>query len=504
MNQKGFVSVFLIILVVALAGIGGYFAFTKLSPRTQPLPSTQNSTQNSEKPLLNNTGEVKFMSVTECESVTDQEKSQCYNKLGQINKSVADCDKIGFFGYKNYCYEGVAIGTQDNKVCDKINNPSQPKADIDSCYEKVAIFSGDLKECDKLKNPDRWQYAWEYCYAGIAATKKDITICQQLTSEKPYCIVGVAVAKQDIALCGQAHFGSNYDEYEKASSCYEPIAVAKKDKSVCDNLKQGASRDSCYSKVAVAKGDASDCEKLPNTPPGNSKYDPARDYCFYGLATKTTNDSLCEKISPGTEKDACYQSIGQKKLDIAICDKITDAETKGTCYYRVAIDAKNIAVCDKWALLPTIKIIPNAKNVCYQAVSGGKLSSPTSNANNSNADPLLRARNEQRFSNVNALAKAIGKRAADNQGVFEKNCIAGPVPTTPAKMASGGSGNYNIAPCLVPLYISLIPNDPAIPNGHYTDSTDYDSNYYIVRNAATGRITVSAPGAEGQPISVEQ
>ncbi len=51
MNQKGFASIVLIILIVALVGIGGYFAFTKLNPRQQQLPPAQTSRQNSPKPL---------------------------------------------------------------------------------------------------------------------------------------------------------------------------------------------------------------------------------------------------------------------------------------------------------------------------------------------------------------------------------------------------------------------------------------------------------------------
>lgn len=116
------------------------------------------------------------------------------------------------------------------------------------------------------------------------------------------------------------------------------------------------------------------------------------------------------------------------------------------------------------------------------------------------ARQFAQARNTQRFSNVNAILNSIGQRAADNQGVFEKNCAALAIPTTSTVMSSAA---YDIAPCVVPTYISLLPFDPSAVGAHYTDNTDYDSGYNVVRDATTGRITVSAPAFElGQPIAI--
>ncbi len=118
------------------------------------------------------------------------------------------------------------------------------------------------------------------------------------------------------------------------------------------------------------------------------------------------------------------------------------------------------------------------------------------------ARQFAQARNTQRFSNINAILNSIGQRAADNQGVFEKNCPAGAIPTTATNMANG-AGNYDIAGCVVPTYISLLPFDPSATGAHYTDNTDYSSGYNVLRDATTGRITVSAPAAElGQTIAI--
>lgn len=115
------------------------------------------------------------------------------------------------------------------------------------------------------------------------------------------------------------------------------------------------------------------------------------------------------------------------------------------------------------------------------------------------ARQFAQARNTQRFSNVNAILNAIGQRMADNNGIFETGCAAGAIPTsTPTNMSTS---SYDIAPCIVPTYISIMPSDPS--TGYYTDNTNYDSQYSVQKDATTGRITISAPDAElGVPINV--
>ena len=118
------------------------------------------------------------------------------------------------------------------------------------------------------------------------------------------------------------------------------------------------------------------------------------------------------------------------------------------------------------------------------------------------ARQFAQARNTQRWSNVNTVLNAVGQRMADNKGVFETACAAGVIPTASTTMANG-VGNYDIAPCIIPTYVSTMPFDPRATGAHYTNNTDYNTGYKIQRDATTGRITISAPEAElEEPISV--
>ncbi|MDO8469966.1 MAG: type II secretion system protein [bacterium] len=111
------------------------------------------------------------------------------------------------------------------------------------------------------------------------------------------------------------------------------------------------------------------------------------------------------------------------------------------------------------------------------------------------ARQFAQARNTQRWSNVNAILNGIGQRLADNKGTFETGCAAGAIPTTSTLMASTA---YSIAQCLVPTYISIMPFDPSAAGASYTSTSSFNTGYFVLKDATTGRITVSAPTAELQ------
>ena len=111
------------------------------------------------------------------------------------------------------------------------------------------------------------------------------------------------------------------------------------------------------------------------------------------------------------------------------------------------------------------------------------------------ASQFAQARNNQRTSHINIIASAVRSRMTDNHGIFQTNCSSGPLPSTTTQMGSG-AGNYNAEPCVVPIYISVMPLDPSV-------GTSTATGYSIIYNSTTAQITISAPNAElGQTISI--
>lgn len=106
------------------------------------------------------------------------------------------------------------------------------------------------------------------------------------------------------------------------------------------------------------------------------------------------------------------------------------------------------------------------------------------------ARQFAQARNTQRWSNVNTLLNAVHQRIADNRGTWNTTCgtVTVSLPTTATDIGSG-TGLIDLASCVVPTYVSTMVMDP-------TAGTAADTNYSIVRDGTTGRITVAAPAAE--------
>lgn len=114
------------------------------------------------------------------------------------------------------------------------------------------------------------------------------------------------------------------------------------------------------------------------------------------------------------------------------------------------------------------------------------------------ARQFAQARNTQRWSNVNTLLNAVGQRMADNRGLWTYDAVctslnsALPSVITPI---GAGTGNIDLAPCIVPTYVSSMVMDPSI-------GTAGNTGYTIVMSV-NGRITIAATTIElGETISV--
>jgi type IV pilus assembly protein PilA len=91
------------------------------------------------------------------------------------------------------------------------------------------------------------------------------------------------------------------------------------------------------------------------------------------------------------------------------------------------------------------------------------------------AKQFAQARNTQRTSNVNSILNAIGQRMADNKGVYEGRFNVGgtnydcdKIPSSPTTIDNTNGSNPPATSghlgCLVPTYISALPEEPT-PSG---------------------------------------
>lgn len=110
------------------------------------------------------------------------------------------------------------------------------------------------------------------------------------------------------------------------------------------------------------------------------------------------------------------------------------------------------------------------------------------------------ARDSQRVSNVNALLNSISQNIAEHRGVFYCGTTVMTLPATSTIVKSGGGG-VDLASCVIPAYISILPFDPSATGAHYISATDYDTGYSISQDTE-GRVTANAIGEITTAISV--
>jgi prepilin-type N-terminal cleavage/methylation domain-containing protein len=100
------------------------------------------------------------------------------------------------------------------------------------------------------------------------------------------------------------------------------------------------------------------------------------------------------------------------------------------------------------------------------------------------------ARNTQRWSNVNTILSAVWQRMVDHRGVWTTDATCADALPAVATPIGALAANIDLAPCIVPTYVSAMVMDPSV-------GTVDDTGYYI-SVGGNGRITVNAPGTELQ------
>jgi prepilin-type N-terminal cleavage/methylation domain-containing protein len=110
------------------------------------------------------------------------------------------------------------------------------------------------------------------------------------------------------------------------------------------------------------------------------------------------------------------------------------------------------------------------------------------------ARQFAQARDSTRRAHITSIMNAISANIAENEGVF--TCSEGDLPAqNAAETMSSVDGDYDIAGCLVPSYISSMPFDPSDDDAYWSDETEYNTGYTIEQDSE-GIITICAPSAE--------
>lgn len=100
------------------------------------------------------------------------------------------------------------------------------------------------------------------------------------------------------------------------------------------------------------------------------------------------------------------------------------------------------------------------------------------------------ARDSQRSANIATILNAVGQNMTDHGGVFTCEGVITQIPYTKTLISDS---DFDLAPCIVPDYISTVPFDPSKNGASYVDETNYNTGYFI-ESDSEGRVKVSADG----------
>ncbi|MCX6736542.1 MAG: hypothetical protein NTW73_00405 [Candidatus Parcubacteria bacterium] len=233
-------------------------------------------------------------------------KDSCLESFAVANQDISICDKIQQILTKNQCYLNVALAKQDPSNCEKI------EINITERHGLTILRDG-------------WTIGKEACYSSIAVIKEDISICDNMQekSEKYLCISNVAITKQNLSICDIIQ-----DQVIK-NDCYSNVSIFRQALSMCGPADYYSSREpyDCLLKLVVAYGDKLDqsiCEKIQDPDPRYISH------CYEAIALAKRDTSICDK---SYYKIDCYQSFVAILEDIYVCYMLKNQRERDKCFH---------------------------------------------------------------------------------------------------------------------------------------------------------------------------
>ncbi|MFH1170244.1 MAG: hypothetical protein V1704_01650 [Candidatus Vogelbacteria bacterium] len=120
-------------------------------------------------------------------------KDTYYYNSAIKNSNPSTCSKITKDITNSNCLAKIAFNKEDASIC-----TNSPKMYIMQCFSLFAEMNGNITKCQEV-TPAVDEYN---CYTAFANTKRSTLICDTLTGEKKdYCYQAVAIANNDISIC---------------------------------------------------------------------------------------------------------------------------------------------------------------------------------------------------------------------------------------------------------------------------------------------------------------
>lgn len=194
------------------------------------------------------------------------------------------------------------------------------------CYQALALLNDDPSLCEKAGSSK------VQCYRDMAKERLDSSMCDKIDDD--WCYLEVSIATNDSESC------EPIKDNDRRNYCLTKTLKTN----FCDDIEGSLYKSDCYFFLAKKTNNPSLCDML--------KWEQDQVAC---LAIVQNNYSLCETITSEWERNDCYHSInmvlknvlGEGLKDATVCSSITKDSERSYCFFHVAKNTKDKELCDK-------------------------------------------------------------------------------------------------------------------------------------------------------------
>ncbi len=255
MNQKGFINIAVIIGVIVVAGIAGYFVLSQRTSPPNPIPSPTSLTSTPSTPTQTSTPEpdsnAKIVSLGEEFTLKRGETA----RVKGLNV---------FLKVKDFIYSPCPKGTQciwsglavvfeltvDGKVYNASIGNLPPEAPYDVLVKKTdyKTYATFVINTSQISCTRRSGISQDECWRGLAKRFSDQSYCSKIgdTLTKDACFEDLAEQLKNNNLCQNVASPKQYCQYLKL--------VPQNDLAQCDSIIIFHWRVSCFKEIANKSG----------------------------------------------------------------------------------------------------------------------------------------------------------------------------------------------------------------------------------------------------------
>jgi hypothetical protein len=188
-------------------------------------------------------------------------------------------------------------------------------AQRNSCFANYAVSTGNATMCYKISGDQ----AQNICLNNVALSTSNVSVCGSITNQSIMygCVSNMSISTGNESKC------STLSSQQYASECEYSFAAAKKfnSTSYCNGISNSTLNSYCTSAstylIAMSTGNATYCSELSTNP---SVGMPASKLLgIYGLNVSTTNFDIFNALSNASDSDACYYSLAVKYSNPSLC-----------------------------------------------------------------------------------------------------------------------------------------------------------------------------------------